>query len=49
MAEAKTERTKSTDDVQLTMTDIRTMKWRAEQQRQAAKPQVQTEVENDTR
>lgn len=48
MAEAKTEKTKSADDVQPTMTDIRTMKRQA-QQRQAAKIQVQTEVENDTR
>ena len=42
MAEAKTEKTKSTDEVQPTMTDIRAMKWCAEQQRQAAKIQTQT-------
>ena len=47
MAEAKTEKAKLAEDVQPTMTNIRTMKWRAEQQRQAAKIQVRTEDEID--
>ena len=49
MAEAKTEKAKSADEIQPTMTDIRTMKRRAEQQRQSAKVQAQTDVDNDTR
>ena len=49
MAEAKTEKAKPADNVKPTMTDIRTMKWRAEQQRQAVKTQVPMEVENDAR
>jgi hypothetical protein len=48
MAEAKTEKAKASDGSKPTMTDIRTMKRRA-QQRQSTKIQVQMDGEDVTR
>jgi hypothetical protein len=49
MAEAKTGKVKASGDAKPTMTDIRTMKRRAEQQRQSAKIQAKMEGEDVTR
>src|SRR5260221_3315991 len=49
MAEAKTGKVRASDDAKPTMTDIRTMKRRAEQQRQSAKIQAKMEGEDVTR
>ncbi len=45
MAEAKVGKAKASDGTQPTMTDIRTMKRRAQQQRQSAK--IQAEIEGE--